>query len=261
MKPALNTQLGNSSAKWVLFLIADQVNSHGYGWPSVDFIVHGTEIKRRTVQRIIGVFTEMKLLTKISRGYRRTPGLQLNLEKLGANLEEEFLKLYNDAQGKISTERRSDTEENAEPSVVATQQSVVATQQSVAATLPPDPLIGRPLINPLQTHPLASPTLPFGNSAAPRSQEQELGCERGLEAVMQACGFTSKRLRPIVRSQLEQEADKGTEPASAALAMIAAWKRYAETGDQLRFKWGAVRFFAEGYWRAPTSWPWDFATR
>jgi hypothetical protein len=74
---------------------------------------------------------------------------------------------------------------------------------------------------------------------------------------MQGCGFTAHRLRPVLAAVIEQEADKGEPPPTTALAMIAAWSSYILQGEKLRCKWGARRFFAEGYWRESESWPWD----
>ena len=255
---AYNTRLGNIPAKAVLVLIADQVNATGYGWPSLEFIAHATEVKIRTVQRIVRVFIKLKLLEKRDRGYRHTPGLQINMEKIGGDIAGEFALLYSEDEDKLSTERLRDAEENPNQNVSETLENVSETLENVSETLPPHPLIGRPVIDPLKTHPRKPPTLPSGNSGRERSQEQKHACENCVDSVMQACGFTSRRLRPVLQAQLEQESDKGVAPASAALAMMFAWKKYTTQGERLRFKWGVIRFFAEGYWREPESWGWDF---
>jgi len=78
-----------------------------------------------------------------------------------------------------------------------------------------------------------------------------------VDQVMRGCGFTARRLRPVMAAVIQQEADKGEPPPKTALAMIAAWSSYILQGEKLRCKWGARRFFAEGYWRESESWPWD----
>jgi hypothetical protein len=88
-----------------------------------------------------------------------------------------------------------------------------------------------------------------------RYAQQGLGA--AVDQVMQGCGFTAHRLRPVLAAVIEQEADKGEPPPTTALAMIAAWSSYILQGEKLRCKWGARRFFAEGYWRESESWPWD----
>ena len=64
-------------------------------------------------------------------------------------------------------------------------------------------------------------------------------------------------LRTALLAVIELEARKGQTVPDTALAMIKAWKLYVLQGEKLRTKWGAARFFAEGYWRESESWPWD----
>jgi hypothetical protein len=85
------------------------------------------------------------------------------------------------------------------------------------------------------------------------------GVDAAVEQVMQGCGFTARRLGPVLREVIRQQADRGEPPPTTALAMIAAWKSYILQGSKLRVRWGARRFFAEGYWSKPDGWPWDGA--
>ena len=78
-----------------------------------------------------------------------------------------------------------------------------------------------------------------------------------VDQVMQGCGFTSRRLRPVLEAVVQLQADLGEHPATTALAMKAAWRKYVLQDTALRFKWGARKFFGEGYWKNETSWPWD----
>jgi hypothetical protein len=138
---AYQTRLGNISAKGVLALLADTANDDGYGWPSVERIAQKTEIRARTVMRILQVFGKIGLISKVDRGRGKTKGLQLNLEMLGADLSAEFDRAYRKAQRKC----RSDT---ADGGVAATLFGVAETLPSVAATLPLQPLIGVTVIEP-----------------------------------------------------------------------------------------------------------------
>jgi hypothetical protein len=245
-----DTQLGNLTAKWVLFLIADQANVQGFGWPSIDFIMKITEINQRTVRRMIQIFEEIGLLTKTNRGPRATPGLQLNLDRLGLDLRAEFAYHFQAAQGKTPCFPHGLRDH---PEAVSeTAQTVLETAQTVSETAPPHPLKGRPVKDPLKTHPYS----PQRGHAAPIPNPS---VDRALDAIMQACGFTSARLRPVLRKVVEQEADKGNEPPCCALEMTHAWQLFTGQGSVLRFKWTARRFYEEGYWRKPESWPWDEA--
>jgi hypothetical protein len=72
-----------------------------------------------------------------------------------------------------------------------------------------------------------------------------------VDAVMQGCGFAERRrsLRRLIEGQLQLECDKGKPAQTAALAMIAAWKRLRANAHLLRHDWGAAKFFGEGHWR------------
>jgi hypothetical protein len=256
-KPAYATRLGNLTAKSVLVLIADQMNGEGFGWPSIEFISHSTEINRRTVLRVFQIFVEMELVAIVDRGKvngkRKAQGIQLNTEKLGSDLAAEFARLLKIAQGRTSGSGKClrDTGRN----VSETQKSVSETQKSVSETFPPHPHIGGPVIDPLMTH---SPTPQRGGGAKKTLPQEDSRATRfAIDAVMQGCGFTSTRLRKVIRDVARQEADKGVEPRTTALGMMAMWKRYAAATTTLRFKWSATRFFAEGHWHDPDSWPWD----
>ena len=78
-----------------------------------------------------------------------------------------------------------------------------------------------------------------------------------LDQVMQGCGFTARRLSTALRLVIQLEADKGIPAPTTALAMMDAWKRYITQGVNIKAKWGARRFFEEGYWRDSRSWHWD----
>jgi hypothetical protein len=265
MRPAYRTRLGNLTAKSVLVLIADQVNAEGFGWPSVDFIVKGTEINKRTVLRVIQIFAEINLLAKIDRGRKLTPGIQLNVERLGLDLSAEFADRFRAAHDRPNGGKRpTDIGE----SVPRTQKSVPETLESVPRTVPPHPLNGRPANDPLVTHPptplqggaCVEPVKPVKVSPARADElrgEELAAVERALAAVMQGCGFTSVRLVPVLRKVILQEADKGRIPARSAAAIMAAWKEFNRQGERLRFKWAASKFFGEGYWKNSESWPWD----
>jgi hypothetical protein len=255
MKPAYSTRLANPTAKAILALIADQVNGEGYGWPSVDFIVNNTELNKRTVLRVIQVFIEIELLIKIDRGPRRTPGIQLNTALLGANLRARFAEQFRLAQGKTSGsgKRLRDIEENSvsetHENVSETHENVSETHENVSETFPPDPLLGRPVIDPLKTQPHSPQKLP----TSPDRIEELRKIEHALTATTQGCGFTSSRLARIIRKVIQQEADKGEAPATTALQLMTSWQRYCRA--EVRFRWSAPKFFGEGYWNKPDSWP------
>lgn len=146
LTPAYKTKLGNLPAKSILVSLANDVNVEGFGFPSIERIALNTEVSRRTVFNVIRVFVKIGLIAKIDRGPHRCFGTQLALDKLGTDLSKEFKAAYAEVQKKgdqfFAKECRRDT-------VAETPQSVAKTSKSVAETLPPNPLIGVPVIEPL----------------------------------------------------------------------------------------------------------------
>lgn len=83
------------------------------------------------------------------------------------------------------------------------------------------------------------------------------------DQVMLGCSFTEERLKKKLRAVIVQEYARtdrlGETYEEIAKVMIERWKSYTSQGERLRVKWGARRFFSEGYWRETESWPWDAA--
>jgi hypothetical protein len=155
------------TAKSILVLIADQANDTGYGFPSAQFIAEHTEVSLRTVLRTVQIFEAMGLIVRTMRMDGK-PGmaLQLAIGKLRCDLRDEFKRAHADAQGKAGdgdvpclTDMAASVSETV-ASVCETQVGVSETVLSVSETVPPHPLIGVPLIDPLMTqtppNPLAS---------------------------------------------------------------------------------------------------------
>lgn len=79
-----------------------------------------------------------------------------------------------------------------------------------------------------------------------------------IDAVMQGCRFSAKRLRNVIAEQLQGAVDRGKPAASASLRMIEQWKRFCAGRALLRYDWGAAKFFAEGHWDEDSEqWPWN----
>jgi hypothetical protein len=149
--------------------------------------------------------------------------------------------------------------------VTPTQERVtLATRKGDIGDNPPHPLYGRTTKEPPRNQ---TPPNPLVNEGGGGLQKPNLahsaletpGVDAAVEQVMQGCGFTARRLGPVLREVIRQQADRGEPPPTTALAMIAAWKSYILQGSKLRVRWGARRFFAEGYWNKPDGWPWDGA--
>ena len=147
-KTARKTRLGNLSAKSILLLICDYARVDGYAWPSIERIAQELDGNRRTVQRVFQVFAAIGLIELQSRGPKRTPGIQVNLERLGKNLSEEYAAESRAAQGKTPGARcRRRTVSPRQSSLFAedvaeTRPNVAETRPNVAETFSPHPYIG-----------------------------------------------------------------------------------------------------------------------
>ena len=168
--PAYWTKLGNLTAKSVLVLLADESNTHGFSWPSIERIALKTEVSKRTVLRMLQVLADIGLLgrtTHLLANGKMVPAYQICVEKLGTDQRQAFEAAYKKAQSKHEdagvAETAGDNVAETEPaSVVATVDSVAATQESVAATVPPHPHIGGPLTDPSVTQTPPNPLVTEG---------------------------------------------------------------------------------------------------
>lgn len=162
-RPAYATRLGNLTAKSILVLLCDQANDDGMGWPSIASIVKGTEINRRTVQRVVEVFAAIGLIERRKAevsdrfGRRTVDAIFVNLGMLGTDLTEQFAMEYARSQGKVAERKTAGRwrlrdalpgVSETEPGVSETYPDVSETKPGVSETYPPDPLLGGPVIDP-----------------------------------------------------------------------------------------------------------------
>jgi Helix-turn-helix domain len=153
--PAYKTKLGNPTAKSVLVVLADAANPEGFGWPSVSYMAAQTELSERQVMRIIQVFQEIQLIEKLPGcAGKYKYAFQINMKMLGSDLSSQFGDRFQYAHGQKSV---SETHVEIVPgtpveTVPGTEKSVPRTEKSVPGTLPPHPLIGRTVIEPLENH-------------------------------------------------------------------------------------------------------------
>jgi hypothetical protein len=149
-KPARKTRLGNLTAKSILLLICDYASVDGYTWLSIERIAQELDGNKRTVQRVFQVFAAIGLIELRSRGPKRSPGIQLNLGRLGTNLIEEYALESRAAQGKMPGARcrrrtvspRQGSFFDDDANVAETRENVAETRENVAETFLSDSLKG-----------------------------------------------------------------------------------------------------------------------
>ena len=93
------------------------------------------------------------------------------------------------------------------------------------------------------------------STAAKAEAGADVSLSPQVDAVMQACGFTARKLRRVLAAQMRLRCDVGETAATVAREMIAAWRRYA-IEDRLAVRFAPSVFFGDGYWLDDRRWHW-----
>jgi Helix-turn-helix domain len=249
------TRLGNLPAKFVLQIICDHAGPDGFGWPSIERIAFRTEIKRRTVQRVFQVFAAIGLIELRDRGPGTvTPGIQVNLERLGSDLTEEYAFHWRAAQGKrpgarcprvrvarcVSGELFAATTQN----VSETPENVSQTPENVSQTFSPNPYIGRSV----STGPVGepSPARPrfCARRAIPPSDPAELQARRLFEELKVP---SDSGLRDLGAQAIRMQSAEWGGPEPAMQRILEAARRARASGvSRWRF-WLMDQGYLPGY--------------
>ncbi|HVJ09292.1 MAG TPA: hypothetical protein VM554_13000 [Acidisarcina sp.] len=80
-----------------------------------------------------------------------------------------------------------------------------------------------------------------------------------VEQAMRGCGMVrDRRMERVLLAVLVQQMEAGAGAAGEiAERMIAAWLEYQQLGTLRAYVWGPVKFFRQGHWLQPESWPLD----
>jgi hypothetical protein len=249
------TRLGNLPAKFVLQIICDHAGPDGFGWPSIERIAFRTQINRRTVQQVFQVFAAIGLIELRDRGPEYvTPGIQLNLERLGSDLTEEYQSHWRAAQGKrpgarcprVRVARCTSGElfPATVQSVSETPERVCETPERVCETFSPNPYIGRTV----RTEPAGepSPARPrfCGRMASPPSDPAELLARRLFEELKVPSDFG---LRDLGAQAIRMQAAEWGGPEPAMQRILEAARRARASGvTRWRF-WLMDQGYLPGY--------------
>jgi hypothetical protein len=102
-----------------------------------------------------------------------------------------------------------------------------------------------------------SPHIPPAGGTSGLEPAIDHGLEPAIEQVMSDCAWTKRRLREKLRAVLLLESSKGTPPATAALAIAAAWKHQSANSHLVRGKFGPANFLELGIWKDSNLLMWD----
>lgn len=249
LKDAYRTRLDNIPAKAVLAVIVGEATiASADGMAallSAERIATMSEVKERTVRRVVQCFSVLGLARRVEIEFRGRlcDAVEVNLNLLGADLREDFRRAYGAARSSCGNGPR-----DIGSAVPGTVFLVPRTAQTVPGTKPPNPLIG------------GSTAVQLGfNTPQPPADavgKNHHAVELAVDQVMNALAIANRRKRRLLQDVILLESEKGEPPQSVALAMIAAWQKKAKFGHVLypcRFE----RFFGDGIWRDDRQWPWD----
>jgi DNA-binding transcriptional regulator YhcF (GntR family) len=236
------SSLKGSTATHVMLALANEADDEGMNcFPGTKRLARHTRVSERTVIRTISDLERDGWLWVLQRGLgsgNRTE-YRLNVQRLHEEAEQSReadrdrkrrhgVTFRQDQRKVTSAPRKGDTG---------------AAKGDIGA----GPLFVLPVTTQEQ-NPTPQPPLPRGSY-------RELELARAGDQVMNALAL-GRRKRRLIQEQLQLEADKGEVPATAALAMIAAWRRKAELSHVLR-PCSLEKFFGTGIWRDERQWFWD----
>ncbi len=74
--------------------------------------------------------------------------------------------------------------------------------------------------------------------------------------VLESCRLAGRWLLVNLEGVCKAELAAGRDPTELRDALVGAWKKYQDVGPRLRYTSSAEKFFGEGIWSNPRSWPW-----
>jgi Helix-turn-helix domain len=208
----------------VLLALADWANDEGCCWPSLVAIAAKARLSKRQVCRVLAKLCEEGVLSRIAgkgRGCRSEYLINLNGENLSS------------FRAVVSTTRRV----------------TVTTKKGDLYDLPPNPLLGRTVIEPSIERRTPLPPL----------QASGVSEHDSVLKVMLACGWVNRRLKLMIAEAIALASKRGEPEGEAADRMIAAWMALQQANSEglLKYAISPRKFIADAHWRTDAMWPWD----
>lgn len=86
--------------------------------------------------------------------------------------------------------------------------------------------------------------------------DEELLPEMAAQAVMDRCRISGMGLSVVLTRQAKLASDAGEDLKELTDRMVKAWDEFLAAKPKLKWFPGAEKFFGEGYWNKPETWPW-----
>ena len=242
----------------VLLALGDWSNDEGWCWPSVPSIAKKSRLTERQVYSVIGQLEADGVIERKGGGGRgKFTKYRVLVAALGQKKNPEMASGFpgSDPGAHRGVEKPRNPEAGNSVSAAGNPEICDTKTLKSAARI-----IEEPSEEPPKNHQVP-PVVPHADARGTRREDSDsevCGLDPHVDAVVQACRFTQRRLRRVIAEQMRQAVDAGTPAPTVALRMIAQWRELKLSMHLLRFSWGASKFFAEGHWRTePGSWPWD----
>jgi hypothetical protein len=146
---AYKTKLGSSPAKSVLVSFCDQSNADGVSYANIDTVLDRTELKLRTLERILQIFYDLGLMVRMKSPDRRYKYVwKICGDRLGTDLRNEFREKFENARGVRGT--APGTPESEPEIIPGTEKDQKTVPDDVRGTEPLQPHKGGTLIEPLE---------------------------------------------------------------------------------------------------------------
>jgi hypothetical protein len=76
-------------------------------------------------------------------------------------------------------------------------------------------------------------------------------------AVLLECRLAGRNLRLVLEEVARAEQSHGEDLEVMAEQAIKAWADYGAVKSQLDYQWGAEKFYGDGHWKTPDTWPYS----
>jgi hypothetical protein len=259
--PTVTGERGTSASTmcYVLVKLADNANSSGFAYPSIEDIVEKTRLSKRTVIRAIDDLSRGAWIRVVPHGCpenRRINAYQLNLSSL---------KLPDSKVGKTSvvTERMG-AKVTLHPSASTTPESEQSGATVTLGEVPPCQTEVPPCLSSGATTPFPQTPYkeePSGTIKEPRtrscSEDSGITAEmvaQGVADEIGGCHFT--QLPKLVDAARWWMIDHSA--TETRTLMVQQWQEFlrARAANQLQWGWGSPSaFFSSGQWHDPRLWP------
>ena len=239
--------------RYIMLKLADNANDEGYCFPSLPEISARTRYSESTVRRAIHDLERLGYLTMTpgsGRGYRSEYQLIKRVSECHP-LQEERVSERKLSERKLSERKLSHRQ-----------------KKGVRVKNPPDPLLGRTVIEP-SINPTPTPTPPAAQGGAanitqlkpltPRRQRiADALAVFEVKFVMRYCSWNDPNLAPVILEAIEQyRRREAISIADAAKLMVTNWKQYNAEARFLRFQYSPRNWINHGHWINPEAWPFD----